>query len=63
MRLSRCLPDTSILPRQSRTRSGALRFARAIAVMPIIAFMGVRISWDMEERKSVLAEFATRAAW
>ena len=33
-----------------------------MAVIPIIPFIGVLISWDIEERKSVLAFDAASAA-
>ena len=62
IRLSRCLLEVFIFSRQSLIFSGDSRLAWAIVVMPMIAFMGVRISWDMEERKLVLAAFATLAA-
>ena len=59
---SRCLLEVLILLRQSVSFSGFPRFAWAITDIPMMAFMGVRISWDMEERKLVLASLATRAA-
>ena len=61
-RLRRWRLDTLILLKQSRIFSGEERLAWAMAAIPMIAFMGVRMSWDMEERKFVLAELATRAA-
>ena len=44
IRLSRCLEETEILFRQSATRSGSPIWATASAVIPIMAFIGVRIS-------------------
>ena len=44
-----------ILFRQSSTLSGSSRWTLAMSVMPTMAFMGVRMSWDMWERKSDLA--------
>jgi len=51
-----------ILVRQSSTCAGLSTLRLAMAVMPTIAFIGVRISWDMEERNSVLALLALSAA-
>ena len=51
----RCLEENAIFDRQSFTRFLSSRFAPAIVVMPTMMFMGVRISWDIRERKSFLA--------
>ena len=54
-----------IFRRFSLTASVSPRFFSAIVVRPMIAFIGVRISWDIVERKSVfalLAEAASMAA-
>ena len=55
IRLSRCLEEMEIFCRQSATRSRSPICATAKAVIPIMAFMGVRISWLMAERKSLFA--------
>ena len=51
-----------IFLRFSFTASRSPRFFSAIVVSPMIAFMGVRISWDMVERKSVFALLADSAS-
>ena len=50
-----------IFLRLSLTASRSPRFFSAIVVKPMIAFIGVRISWDMVERKSVFALLADSA--
>ena len=42
--------------------SGSSRFRRAMAVMLSTAFMGVRMSWDMADRKLVFASLACLAS-
>lgn len=56
------MDDTEIFLRQSDTLALLSICASASAVMPVMAFIGVRISWLMEERKSLLARFASSAA-
>ena len=51
-----------IFRRFSPTDAGSPRFFSAIVVSPMIAFIGVRISWDIVERKSVFALFAVAAS-
>ena len=51
----RCLLDKVIFFRQFCTCWMSSIFAVAIAVIPTIAFMGVRISWLILERNSLLA--------
>ena len=60
--VSKWLPARLILRRFSPVDSISLRFFCAIAVRPMIAFIGVRISCDMVERKSVFALFAESAS-
>ena len=60
-RLSRCLEDTDIFFRQSATLSLSSKWAAARAVIPVIAFMGVRISWLMADRNSLFALLASSA--
>ena len=62
MRESRWLEELMIFLRYSCTRSRLSMFVSASVVKPIMAFMGVRMSWDMLERKSVLARLAAFAA-
>ena len=62
MMASRCLLAEVIFPRHSVSFSGSCRWVPAMAVMPMMAFMGVRMSWDIRERKSVLALLARLAA-
>ena len=47
--------------RQSSTRSGSWLWDMAMAVIPMIAFMGVRISWDIWARKLLFASLASLA--
>ena len=54
--------DKRIFWRQSFTRSWSPIWAAAISAIPVITFMGVRISWLMRERKSDFAAFAYFAA-
>ena len=58
MSASRNLAEFSTLSRQSHTRSGSSHDSLAMESIPMIAFMGVRMSWDMRERKSDLARLA-----
>ena len=60
---SRCRLERVIFRRQSRTWSGLSMFAVAMAVMPTIAFIGVRMSWLMLERNSLLAWLASSASF
>ena len=62
MRPSRWRLDFVIFPRHSTTLAWLSMFAPAIAVRPMIAFIGVRMSCDMFERNSVFARFAFSAA-
>ena len=62
MRPSRCLLDREIFCRQEATCSRLSRLAAAMAVMPTMAFMGVRMSWLMLERNSLLARLARSAS-
>ena len=62
MSASRWLLDSMIFARQSSTFSGCPSFMRASSVMPMMAFIGVRMSWLMRERKSLLALLAATAA-
>ena len=52
-----------IFRRLSLTDSVSPGFFSAIVVRPMIAFIGVRISWDIVERKSVFALFAAAASF
>ena len=61
MRASRWLLDILIFSRQSSTRSGSWLWDMAMAVIPMIAFMGVRISWDIWARKLLFASLASLA--
>ena len=61
IRLRRWLLEVLILSRVSATFSGSLRWEEAILVRPMIAFIGVRISWDILVRKVLLAESALLA--
>ena len=61
IRLSRCWLESSIFFRQSSIFSGSFIWEKAIFVMPTMAFIGVRISWLMRERKSDFARFAFSA--
>ena len=61
MSISRCLEEKLIFCRQSSTREASPAEAAAMVVMPMMALRGVRISWLMRERKSLLAELARSA--
>ena len=61
MRLKRCVLEDLILFRYSSTFSGWSRRLAARVVKPTMAFMGVRMSWDMFERKALLAALALLA--
>ena len=54
-RLSRYSDDACTLFRQSTRRSSLCSGFKAISVMPMMPFMGVRISCDMRARKSDFA--------
>ena len=60
--ISRCLEEKVILDRQSSTRAGSSTEAAAMVVMPIMAFKGVRISWLIRDKNSLLAVLACSAA-
>ena len=60
--VSRWLLARLILRRLSRTAAVSSTFLAAIVVNPMIAFIGVRISCDIVERKSVFAWLARSAA-
>ena len=60
-KFSRYTLDDSIFSRQSSVFTGSFTTLLAMVVMPLMAFMGVRISWDMRERKSVLARLTASA--
>ena len=62
IRFKRWLLDMDIFFRQSFTRPGSFTWARAMEVIPTMAFMGVRISWDIWARKLLFASFAYWAA-
>ena len=61
MRLSRWVEEDWILPRYSRTFSGWSMRLPARAVKPTMAFMGVRMSWDIFDKKALLAALALLA--
>ncbi len=58
IKLSRWLLEERTLLRQSFTWALLSIWETAMVVKPIIAFIGVRISWDMLDRKVVLALLA-----
>ena len=62
IRFKRWLLAVVILARQSWIRSLSSRYLPAMAVIPIMAFIGVRISWLIRERNSFLAILAALAA-
>ena len=62
IRPSRCLLERAILLRQFCSCCLLSMLAVAMAVMPTMAFIGVRISWLMLERKSLLALLAFSAS-
>ena len=55
---SKCLDEAEILPRQSLIFKGSSRCIPAIVVMPMMAFIGVRISWDILNKNRDFAAFA-----
>ena len=59
---SRKREEMPILEMQSATCSSSPMCWAAMVLIPMIAFMGVRISWLMRERKSDLAALACSAA-
>ena len=59
---SRCRALPPIFSRYSRVRSEMAGSLRARLLRPMMAFMGVRISWLMFERKAVFALLASSAA-
>ena len=61
MRLRRCRDDDWMRSRQAAMRSGSCRWAFAMVVRPTMAFMGVRMSWDMLERNCDFAALAVCA--
>ena len=56
----RCSVDTRIFFRHARCRSGSSWLLSRMASIPRIPLIGVRRSWDMWERNSLLVEFACR---
>ena len=58
---SKASPDSATTLRKSRCR-GASWPSSTSSVMPMMAFMGVRISWLMLARKALLARLAASAA-
>ncbi len=62
IRPRRCLLESVIFFRQFCTCCLSSILAVAIAVIPTIAFMGVRISWLMLERNSLFALVALTAS-
>ena len=63
IRLKRCWPEAVIFFVYSRTFTGLSASFVSRVVKPRMAFMGVRISWDMLERKVVLELLAICAAF
>ena len=59
---SRCSEDSVTFSRHVRTLPSSPMLSRAMAVMPMMPFMGVRISCDMRDRNSVLARLACWAS-
>lgn len=60
---NRCLLDNVIFLRQFCTCFWSSMWAVAIAVMPTIAFMGVRISWLIFAKNSLFALLDSTAFW
>ncbi len=60
-RLKRCFPDLLIFSRHSCIFAWSSVLSLAITVIPIIAFNGVRISWDMFIKNCPLTLFASSA--
>ena len=56
MSAMRCSDVTSIFSRQARAFSSSCAFSSAMAVMPMMPFIGVRISCDMRERNSLFRQ-------
>lgn len=52
---SSSFPDRAMVSRHSAMRLGSFRLLLAMVVMPIMAFIGVRISWDILARNRDLA--------
>ena len=63
MRLSRCWLEEEIFRVYSRTFSGCSASRPSSTEKPTMAFMGVRMSWDMLARKLLLASLAALAVW
>ena len=61
MRESRWDAAPRILVMQSRTRALLSKLSSAMSSIPIMPLMGVRMSWDMLDRNSVLATLASSA--
>ena len=62
MRLSRWWLEAVIFRVYSRTLSGFSASLASSTVKPMMAFMGVRMSWDILDRKALFASLA-RLAW
>lgn len=62
IRLGRCSLEVLIFRRYSLTSSLLSRCVSAREVKPMMAFMGVRMSWDMLLRNWVFARLACSAA-
>ena len=62
IKFKRCFDEISILCRQSSTLTLSSILASASFVIPTIAFIGVRISWDILERNILFDAFAFSAA-
>ena len=63
IRLSKWLPEVIIFFRYSCTCSRWLMWVIARLVKPTMAFIGVRMSCDILERKTLLALLARLACW
>ena len=61
IRFSRCVDVPSIFFKQSVTTAAFSAFCMAIAVMPIIPLMGVRMSCDILAKNFVLASDTSKA--
>ena len=59
--VNRLLLASDIFLRLLSTTSGSLTFFSVIVVNPIMAFIGVLMSWDMVDRKLVFALLASSA--
>ena len=62
IRFRRCSAEDPICSRYSLVSSGVSGSCRAMLSRPMIAFIGVRISWLMLDRNAVFARFASSAA-